>query len=104
MIIPVRCFTCGKVIGSKWRKYEQLCAATDESERAPTDVSVGGAPKKSKSRSKEDGSGASTSMEERPISPYFDSGHKGHILDKLGLEKLCCRRHVLTHVDLVDVL
>ncbi len=21
MIIPVRCFTCGKVIGNKWDKY-----------------------------------------------------------------------------------
>ena len=24
MIIPVRCFTCGKVIGSKWKRYEEL--------------------------------------------------------------------------------
>lgn len=23
MLIPVRCHTCGKVIGDKWRKYEQ---------------------------------------------------------------------------------
>ncbi len=24
MIIPVRCFTCGGVIGSKWEKYKEL--------------------------------------------------------------------------------
>ncbi len=24
MIIPVRCFTCGKVIGNKWNKYLKL--------------------------------------------------------------------------------
>mgnify|MGYP006280124491 CR=1 FL=1 len=24
MIIPVRCFSCGKVIGSKWEKYQKL--------------------------------------------------------------------------------
>lgn len=24
MIIPVRCFSCGKVIGSKWEKYQTL--------------------------------------------------------------------------------
>lgn len=24
MIIPVRCFTCGKVVGNKWEKYIQL--------------------------------------------------------------------------------
>ena len=22
MIIPVRCFTCGKVIGNQWKRYE----------------------------------------------------------------------------------
>ena len=24
MIIPVRCYTCGKVIGNKWEMYEKL--------------------------------------------------------------------------------
>lgn len=24
MIIPVRCFTCGKVIGNKWNRYLKL--------------------------------------------------------------------------------
>lgn len=24
MIIPVRCFTCGKIIGNKWEKYLNL--------------------------------------------------------------------------------
>lgn len=24
MIIPVRCFTCGKVIANKWKKFETL--------------------------------------------------------------------------------
>lgn len=24
MIIPVRCFSCGKVIGSKWEEYQKL--------------------------------------------------------------------------------
>jgi len=24
MIIPVRCFSCGKVIGSLWEKYQKL--------------------------------------------------------------------------------
>ena len=24
MIIPVRCFTCGKVIGNKWEQFVQL--------------------------------------------------------------------------------
>lgn len=24
MIIPVRCFSCGKVLGSKWEKFQKL--------------------------------------------------------------------------------
>ena len=24
MIIPIRCFTCGKVIANKWLKYQEL--------------------------------------------------------------------------------
>ena len=31
MIIPVRCFTCGKVIGNKWQAYlDTLEAGTSE--------------------------------------------------------------------------
>ncbi len=26
MIIPVRCFSCGKPIGSKWEKYQKFLA------------------------------------------------------------------------------
>jgi DNA-directed RNA polymerase I, II, and III subunit RPABC5 len=24
MIIPVRCYSCGKVLGNKWQKYNEL--------------------------------------------------------------------------------
>ena len=24
MIIPVRCYSCGKVVGNKWEKYKEL--------------------------------------------------------------------------------
>ena len=37
MIIPIRCFTCGKVIGNKWDEYlkllsegKEISAALDE--------------------------------------------------------------------------
>ena len=29
MIIPVRCFTCGKVIGNKWKTYHELQLQAD---------------------------------------------------------------------------
>ena len=29
---------------------------------------------------------------------------EGRALDKLGLIRYCCRRHVLTHVDLIEII
>ncbi|KAK2964519.1 putative DNA-directed RNA polymerases II, IV and V subunit 10 [Blattamonas nauphoetae] len=29
MIIPVRCFTCGKIIGDKWEQYMELISHVD---------------------------------------------------------------------------
>ncbi|GAA5825435.1 hypothetical protein JCM5353_003629 [Sporobolomyces roseus] len=59
MIIPVRCFSCGKVVGDRWTAYLQL----------------------------------------------LESGHsEGEALDGLGLKRYCCRRMVLTHVDLIEKL
>lgn len=70
MIIPVRCFTCGKVIGNKWRYFK----------RKRDEVEDKGATDK-------DG--------------FYD--HRvGELLDELGLKRICCRRHLLTHVDLID--
>ncbi|KAJ3798532.1 8 kDa subunit-domain-containing protein, partial [Lentinula aff. detonsa] len=58
-IIPVRCFSCGKVIGDKWNAYLEYLAK---------DMSEGDA------------------------------------LDALQLKRYCCRRMVLTHVDLIEKL
>jgi len=58
MLIPVRCFTCGNVIGNKWETYRSL-------------------------------------IEDQGITPNV-------ALDMLGLRRYCCRRMLLTHVDLID--
>jgi DNA-directed RNA polymerase I, II, and III subunit RPABC5 len=59
MIIPVRCFTCGKVVGNKWEQYLTL----------------------------------------------LQSGKtEGEALNELGMERYCCRRMLLTHVDLIEKL
>ncbi len=57
MIIPVRCFSCGKVVGDKWKSFSQRVAAGEP----PRDV-----------------------------------------LDDLGVERYCCRRMLLSHVELID--
>ena len=57
MIIPIRCFTCGKLIGDKWETFSQRVRAGDKPSRA---------------------------------------------LDELGLRRYCCRRMMITHVEIID--
>jgi DNA-directed RNA polymerase subunit N len=70
MIIPVKCFTCGKVLADKYRWYQEKVSA-----------------KKSKEPE------------------YFSETNtkktiEGLVMDELKLTKPCCRRHMLTHVDI----
>lgn len=74
MIIPVRCFTCGKVLASMWKYYEEEVKKLEEE----------------KSNEAQDA--------------HFEGVSKKEILDKLGLTKICCRRHMLTHVDMIDII
>ncbi|NMC58640.1 MAG: DNA-directed RNA polymerase subunit N [Candidatus Methanofastidiosa archaeon] len=59
MIIPVRCFTCGKVVGHLYEPYLDRLSKGEETEK---------------------------------------------ILDDMGLSRYCCRRMLLTHVDLIEEL
>lgn len=76
MIIPVRCMTCGKVLADKWEYYV----------KKSTDIDT----------KKDD--------EPKPSDKFFDKNLKGKILDELGLTKMCCRRHMLGHVDLIETI
>jgi DNA-directed RNA polymerase subunit N len=67
MIIPVRCFTCGKVISDL---YEDFVKRYNDYKKA---MDAGEKPKETPKQ----------------------------ILDDLGLERYCCRRMLLTHVDLI---
>ncbi|MHA1936063.1 MAG: DNA-directed RNA polymerase subunit N [Candidatus Thorarchaeota archaeon] len=57
MIIPVRCFTCGKVVADKYDQFKR-------------EVQQGEDP--------------------------------AIVLDKLGLQRYCCRRMLLSHIDIID--
>ena len=76
MIIPVKCFTCGTVLGNKYRWYL-------------SEVN------KMKSRDKGDIVTVEYLTEE-----MVDKTPEGVVLDMLRLNKMCCRRHMLTHVDI----
>jgi len=57
MIIPVRCFTCGKLIGDKWEEFAKRVKAGED---------------------------------------------PGTVLDSLGIKRYCCRRMMLSHVEIID--
>lgn len=92
MIIPVRCVTCGMVLASKWRKYQELVADVSDSkltDSKPTD------PKPTDSKPTE--SKPSDSRSDGLVGPRH-----GAVLDSMGITKMCCRRHMLTNVDAMD--
>lgn len=76
MIIPVKCFTCGKVIGNKYDYYQREVRKIKMSRNMEVDKVV------------------------YLTEDYIDKTPEGEVLDKLGLTKMCCRRHLLTHVDI----
>lgn len=80
MIIPVRCFTCGKVVANKWEAFQHLL-------------------KEGISETSEDGTAMYSKMadEKKPLT-------EAEALDLLGLKRYCCRRMLLTHVDVIDKL
>lgn len=76
MIIPVKCFTCGKVIGDKYRYFVEKTRQSKKDNNLDED-SVIYLTKENTSKTIE-----------------------GKVMDELGLNKMCCRRHILTHVDI----
>ena len=77
MIIPIRCFTCGKVIADKYDYYINEVAKLTNTE------------------SKE---------KEKEKVKHFDNIMTGAILDKLELKRYCCRRMMLGTVDMMDFI
>jgi DNA-directed RNA polymerase subunit N (RpoN/RPB10) len=80
MIIPVKCFTCGNVLANKYRYYLEEARKRKLSDKKMENIEVD----KVLYLTKE----------------FNEKTHEGVILDEMGLTKMCCRRHMLTHVDI----
>jgi len=57
MIIPIRCFTCGKLIADKWEEFAERVKGGED---------------------------------------------PGRVLDSMGIKRYCCRRMLLSHIDILD--
>jgi len=86
MIIPIRCFTCGEVLGDKWIPYI-------------TEI------QKRKTESKDKVDPETNNLDLRYIDvkdPSPEKSVEGVVLDDLGLHKYCCRRMMLTNVHAIS--
>jgi len=77
MIIPIRCFTCNKVIAHLWDEYINRIqmAYLDDTIKKDRFVNI-------------------ETLEKKTI--------EGKIMDELKLKRYCCRRMMLSHVDLCE--
>jgi DNA-directed RNA polymerase subunit N (RpoN/RPB10) len=76
MIIPVKCFTCGEVLANKYRFYLIEVRRKKMDKKLEIDKVL------------------------YLTKQFHDKTPEGEVLDELGLNKMCCRRHMLTHVDI----
>ena len=75
MIIPVRCFTCNRVLGSKYAKYLEIVNKEKDTENIIT--------------------GAAN------IDPNKETVQQ-KAFKAIGIsDRYCCKRHVISHIDLV---
>ncbi len=75
MIIPVKCFTCGNILGNKYLFYLEKVAELKQDRQI-------------------DNENIQYFTNEK-----MDKSVEGEVLDTLNLNRPCCRRHMLTHVD-----
>jgi DNA-directed RNA polymerase subunit N (RpoN/RPB10) len=80
MLIPVRCFTCGKTISDKWVPFIKSVNEKKDSE-------------------------TTNNVKDLDIE-YIDLENpnksiEGEVMDELGLHRYCCRRMILGNVHLI---
>ncbi|NCW46104.1 MAG: DNA-directed RNA polymerase subunit N [Gemmatimonadaceae bacterium] len=76
MIVPIRCFTCAKIIADKYDYYNAEVAKLEKEGKTNQD----------------------------PDYKYFSKIHTKEILDNLGLDRYCCRRMILSASDMMHII
>jgi len=75
MIIPIRCVSCNTVIAGKWEPYQTLVDKYRKEMKQGNEMVY--------------------------LTATTTKTAEGKALDEVGLKKMCCRRHFLSHVDLL---
>jgi len=86
MIIPIRCFTCNRVLASKYIAYKNKIDSND-------DELLG------------------TKSIETLVDKFKNAENEGkkfktktqRIFEEIGIgDRYCCKRHILSHIDLIE--
>jgi len=87
MIIPIRCYTCGKLLADKYEYYKKELT-------------------RKKLAIKSDKSGTiDPNKDPLMIDISVEDVKKtiaGELMDELGLDRICCRKVMLTSIDIID--
>ena len=75
MIIPVKCVTCGKVLADKYRYYLEEVRKRKLADKKLEHLEVDQVQ-------------------------FNEKTHEGQVMDELGFRRYCCRRHILSHVNI----
>ena len=84
MIIPVRCFTCGKMLSDKYNYYNKELLRRKISNQTP-EVSQSDDPIVINITAKE--------VKKTVV---------GEIMDELGLTRDCCRKNMMTNINIIE--
>jgi len=76
MIIPIKCFTCGKVLADKYNYFLKRVREIKETQGLDIQKVI--------------------YLTEKNTAKTPE----GIAMDELNLNKICCRRHMLSHVDI----
>ena len=114
MIIPIKCFTCGKVLADKYlwfvkmmdleknKKQQVKRQQNTLQEEMYNDTSELSQESKAEPIFTMDFSKTNDSRQEYlTLETLGQKSIRGHLLDQLSLRAACCRRHMLTHVDIL---
>lgn len=78
MIIPIRCFTCNRVLASKYKAYQKYIQEHGGNEKENI---ISGEP----------------NMEVLKNNVYQEA------FRRVGIEdRYCCKRHMVSHIDLIE--
>jgi DNA-directed RNA polymerase subunit N (RpoN/RPB10) len=87
MIIPIRCFTCGNVIGDKWIPFVKLINQKKNNSTGNIDSNL-------------DIEYIKINEEDGKIKKSIE----GDCMDELNLHRYCCRRMFLGNVHLISYI